>query len=124
MELPVENSTERYMYDQKKVIDDVLKWDFFTGAFEDIPQTVIVLLIIIVFDEFTGISFLSVSFSIFLIASKLVRWIINEKCTLADIELTPKYLQLHDGHHENSTTEDPNTSHDDSLADVKLAYAE
>ena len=67
------NSSKPYFYTQTMVIQDILHWDMFTSAVEDIPQTVIVLILIIVFDNFTTISFFSVFFSCGLILSKLVR---------------------------------------------------
>ena len=64
---------QSHSYGQSEAMLDVLGWDMVTSAFEDIPQTVIVLIVIISFDQFTTISFLSVSLSISLILSKLVR---------------------------------------------------
>lgn len=82
-------------YGQTEAILGILHWDMFTSAVEDIPQTVIVLIIIIAFEQFTTIAFLSVSLSITLILSKLVRLAFANVAGCDDNSVQWKMVDLH-----------------------------
>ena len=68
---------EEFVYDKKHILRDVLMWDIFTGAMEDIPQTLIALTVMIVWDEVSASAIISVFTSVFLIVWKIVRLCMN-----------------------------------------------
>ena len=66
-----------FVYDKKHILRDVLMWDIFTGAMEDIPQTLIALTVMIVWDEVSASAIISVFTSVCLILWKIVRLCMN-----------------------------------------------
>ena len=79
VELKLDNATIT-QYDRTKVMRDIIMWDLFTGAIEDIPQTAIVAIVIIEFDQISQVSILALFSSIFLILWKIVRLARNFVC--------------------------------------------